>query len=41
VGVGRAHKIHGDVGIDQDHRCAPDPYPISISANIRSMSAVG
>ena len=41
VGVRRAHQIHGDVGIDQNHGCAPDPYPISTSASIRSMSAVG
>ena len=25
VGVGRAHEIHGDVRIDQNHRCAPEP----------------
>ena len=41
VGVRRAHEIHGDVRIDQNHGCAPDPYPISISASMRSMSAVG
>ena len=41
VGVRRAHEIHGDVRIDQNHGCAPDPYPISISANIRPMSPVG
>ncbi len=41
VGVRRAHQIHGNVRIDQNHGCAPDPYPISISASMRSMSAVG
>ena len=41
VGVRRAHKIHGDVRIDQNHGCAPDPYPLSISASMRSMSPVG
>jgi hypothetical protein len=41
VGVRRADEIHGDIRIEQDHGCAPDPYPISISASMRSMSAVG
>src|SRR5579859_8026154 len=41
VRVRRSHKIHGDVGIDQNHGCAPDPYPISISSSIRRMSPVG
>ena len=41
VGVRRAHQIHGDVRIDQNHGCASDPYPTSISASMRSMSAVG
>ena len=41
VGVRRAHEIHGDVRINQNHGCAPDPYPISISASMRSMSPVG
>jgi hypothetical protein len=41
VGVRRAHEIHRDVGIDQNHGCAPDPYPVSISTSMRSISAVG
>jgi hypothetical protein len=41
VGVSRAHEVHGDVRINQNHGCAPDPYPTSISASMRSMSAVG
>ena len=41
VGVRRAHEIHGNVGIDENHGWAPDPYPISISANMWSMSPVG
>ncbi len=41
VGVRRAHEIHGDVRINQNHGCAPDPYPISISASMRLMSPVG
>jgi len=41
VGVGRAHQIHGNVRIDQNHLSPPEPYPISISASMRSISAVG
>ncbi len=41
VGVRRAHEIHGDVRINKNHGCAPDPYPISISSSMRSMSQVG
>jgi len=41
VGVRRTHQIHGDVRIDQNHGCAPDLYPVSISASMRSMSPVG
>ena len=41
VRVRRAHEIHGDVRIDQNHSCAPDPHPLSISANIWPMSPVG
>jgi hypothetical protein len=41
VGVSRAHEVHGNVRIDRNHGCAPAPYPISISASMRSMSAVG
>jgi hypothetical protein len=41
AGVRRAHEIHGDVRINQNHGCAPDPYPTSISASMRSMSPVG
>jgi hypothetical protein len=41
VRVGRAHEVHGNVRIDKNHGCAPAPYPISISASMRSMSAVG
>ena len=41
VGVRRAHEVHGDIRIDQNHGCAPAPYPTSISASMRSMSAVG
>jgi hypothetical protein len=41
VGVGRAHQIHGDVRINQNHGCPPDPYPLSISASMRSRSPVG
>ncbi len=41
VRVGRAHKVHGDVRIDQNHGWAPRSYPASISASMRSMSPVG
>ncbi len=41
VGVSRAHKIHRDIRVDQNHGRTPDPYPASISASMRSISAVG
>jgi len=41
VGMRRAHEIHRDVRINQNHGCALDRYPISISASMRSMSPVG
>ncbi len=37
----RAHEIHRDVGVDQDHGCAPVTYPLSISANMPSISLTG
>jgi len=40
VKVRRAHKIHRDVRIDQNHEPAP-VYPRSICVNISSTSAVG
>ncbi len=41
VRVRRAHEIHWDVGIDQNHGCAPVAYPLSISANMPSISPTG
>lgn len=35
-----AHKIHRDIGVDQDHGC-PALYPRSISVSMVSMSPVG
>jgi hypothetical protein len=35
------HQIHGDVRVDENHECVPLPYPLSISASMVSMSAVG
>jgi hypothetical protein len=36
-----ADQIHGDVRVDENHECVPVPYPLSISANMVSMSPVG
>ena len=36
-----ANQIHRNIGIDQNHGCAPVPYPLSISANIPSISLAG
>ena len=36
-----ADQVHRDIGIDQNHECAPVPYPRSISASMLSISAVG
>ncbi len=40
MGTRRAHQIHRDVGIDQNHDCL-GRYPCSISASIVSISEVG
>jgi len=36
-----ADQIHGDVRIDQNHVCVRLPYPLSISANMSSISPEG
>ncbi len=41
VRMGCSDQIHRNVGVDQNQGCGPEMYPLSISANIRSMSAVG
>jgi len=41
VRVRRAHEIHRDVGVDENHGCAPVTYPLSISANMPSISLTG
>lgn len=37
----RTNEIHRDVGVDQNHGCAPVTYPPSISASMESMSPAG
>ena len=37
----RADEIHRHVEVDQNHEPIPEPYPVSISARIPSISAVG
>src|ERR1700680_130402 len=39
--MGRAHQVHRNIGIDQDHDCRSVRYPCSISASIVSISPVG
>ena len=41
VRMRRANQIHWDVRIDQNHGRVPTPYPLSISANMRSISPEG
>src|ERR1700674_1878563 len=41
VNMSSAHKVHGDIRVDQNHGLVPTLYPRSISASMRSMSAVG
>src|SRR5260221_5627066 len=41
VRMGRANKVHRDIRVDQNQGCMPAPYPLSISASIRSISAEG
>jgi hypothetical protein len=36
-----ADQVHGNVRVDENHECVPVPYPLSISANMASMSPVG
>jgi hypothetical protein len=39
--MGGAYQVHGDVRVNENHECVPVPYPLSISANMVSMSLVG
>src|ERR1700726_2252193 len=41
VGMRSANQIHGDIRVDQNHGCAPVPYPLSISASMSSISVTG
>jgi hypothetical protein len=41
VGMRRAHEIHRNVRVDQNHGCGPGRYPLSISASMPSMSLTG
>jgi hypothetical protein len=41
VRMRRANQIHRNVRIDQNHGRVPTPYPLSISANMRSISPEG
>jgi hypothetical protein len=36
-----AHQIHGNIRVDQNHGCAPVPYPLSTSASMSSISPTG
>jgi hypothetical protein len=41
VGMRRAHEIHRNVRVDENHLCSSVTYPFSISANIPPMSLTG
>ena len=41
VSMRSAHQVHGYIRVDQNHGFVSTPYPRSISASMRSMSAVG
>src|SRR6266481_1528262 len=41
VRMGRANEVHRDIRVDQNQLWVPEPYPLSISASIRSISADG
>src|SRR6266571_7982416 len=41
VRMGSANEVHRDVRVDQNQGCVPGPYPLSISASIRPISAEG
>jgi len=41
VRMRRANEIHWNVRIDQNHGRVPTPYPLSISAKMRSISPEG
>jgi hypothetical protein len=41
VRMSGADEIHGEIRINQNQVCLPAPYPLSISANIASISPEG
>ena len=41
VSMSRTDEVHRNVRVHQDHCCEPIPYPLSISASMRSISLTG
>src|SRR6266480_3178058 len=41
VGMRSTNQVHGNIRVDQNHGCAPVPYPLSISASMSSISLTG